>query len=158
MAQIIEALIPGGQANPGPPLGPALGPLGVNIREIVDNINKKTSEFNGMQIPVKIILDDKKDYVIEVGTPPTSALILKELNVEKGSGGDPNEIIGNLTIDQVIKITRMKQGNLLANSFKSAAKEIIGSCVPMGITVEDMDPRQAQEAIDAGKFDDKIEN
>jgi large subunit ribosomal protein L11 len=158
MAQTIEALIPGGQANPGPPLGPALGPLGVNIKEIVDNINKKTSEFNGMQIPVKIILDNKKNYIIEVGTPPTSALILKELNLEKGSGENPNEIIGNLTIDQVIKITRMKQGSLLANSLKSAVKEIIGSCVPMGITVEDMYPKQAQKAIDAGKFDDKIEN
>lgn len=73
MGDVIEALIPGGQANPGPPLGPALGPLGVNIKEIVDSINEKTADFNGMQVPIKIIFDDKKNYNIEIGTPPTSA-------------------------------------------------------------------------------------
>ncbi|TKY91218.1 MAG: 50S ribosomal protein L11, partial [Candidatus Methanomarinus sp.] len=84
MGQTVEALIPGGHANPGPPLGPALGPMGVNIKEIVDKINEKTADFNGMQVPVKIIFDDNKDYTITIGTPPTSALILKELNLEKG--------------------------------------------------------------------------
>jgi large subunit ribosomal protein L11 len=77
MGDVIEALVPGGQANPGPPLGPALGPLGVNIKEIVDSINEKTADFNGMQVPVKIIFDDKKNYTIEIGTPPTSALIVR---------------------------------------------------------------------------------
>ena len=75
MGEVVEALVPGGKANPGPPLGPALGPMGVNIKEIVDNINEKTADFNGMQVPVKIIFDDKKNYTIEIGTPPTSALI-----------------------------------------------------------------------------------
>ncbi|MEA3293406.1 MAG: 50S ribosomal protein L11 [Euryarchaeota archaeon] len=158
MGQTVEALIPGGQANPGPPLGPALGPMGVNIKEIVDKINEKTADFNGMQVPVKIVFDDNKDYTITIGTPPTSALILKELNLEKGTSDNKEEIVGNLTIDQAIKVARMKQDNLLANTFKSAVKEIIGSCVPMGVTVEDMDPRQAQEAIDNGKYDDLFES
>ncbi|MCK4928194.1 MAG: 50S ribosomal protein L11 [Methanosarcinales archaeon] len=157
MGEVVEALIPGGQANPGPPLGPALGPMGVNIKEIVDNINEKTADFNGMQVPVKIIFDDKKNYTIEIGTPPTSALILKEIGVEKGSGNAGTELVGNLTIEQAAKVARMKRDSLLASDFKSAVNEIVGSCVPMGVTVEDMDPREAQKAVKNGDFDDRLE-
>ena len=157
MGEVVEALIPGGQANPGPPLGPALGPMGVNIKEIVDNINEKTADFNGMQVPVKIIFDDKMNYTIEIGTPPTSALILKEIGVEKGSGNAGTELVGNLTIEQAAKVARMKRDSLLASDFKSAVNEIVGSCVPMGVTVEDMDPREAQKAVKNGDFDDRLE-
>ena len=156
MGQVVEALVPGGHANPGPPLGPALGPLGVNIKEIVESINEKTADFNGMQVPVKLIFDDKKNYTIEIGTPPTSALILKELGLEKGSGQSGTETVGNLTIEQASKVARMKLDGLLASDFKSAVNEIIGSCVPMGVTVEDMDPREAQKAVKAGTFDDRL--
>ncbi|MBE0524213.1 MAG: 50S ribosomal protein L11 [Methanosarcinales archaeon] len=156
MGQVVEALVPGGHANPGPPLGPALGPLGVNIKEIVESINEKTADFNGMQVPVKLIFDDKKNYTIEIGTPPTSALILKELGLEKGSGQSGTETVGNLTIEQASKVARMKRDGLLASDFKSAVNEIIGSCVPMGVTVEDMDPREAQKAVKAGTFDDRL--
>lgn len=157
MGQVIEALVPGGQANPGPPLGPALGPMGVNIKEIVDSINEKTADFNGMQVPVKLIFDDNKNYTIEIGTPPTSALILKELNLEKGSGNAGTENVGNLTVEQAAKVARMKRGNLLASNFKAAVNEVIGTCVPMGVTVEEMDPRETQKAILEGRFDDRLE-
>ncbi|MBI3035213.1 50S ribosomal protein L11, partial [Candidatus Woesearchaeota archaeon] len=76
--QTVEALVEGGKATAAPPLGPALGPLGVNIGQIVSDINKKTSVFNGMQVPVKVIVNmDTKKFEISVGTPPASALILK---------------------------------------------------------------------------------
>jgi large subunit ribosomal protein L11 len=156
MGEVVEALVPGGKANPGPPLGPALGPMGVNIKEIVDNINEKTADFNGMQVPVKIIFDDKKNYTIEIGTPPTSALILKEVGLEKGSGTAGTETVGNLTIEQAAKVARMKRDSLLATDFKSAVNEIIGSCVPMGVTVEDMDPRETQKAVKNGDFDGRL--
>ncbi|MDF1557026.1 MAG: 50S ribosomal protein L11 [ANME-2 cluster archaeon] len=158
MGVVVEALVPGGQANPGPPLGPALGPMGVNIKEIVDSINEKTADFNGMQVPVKIIFDSKKNYTIEIGTPPTSALILKELGLEKGSGNAGTETVGNVTIEQAAKVARMKRDGLLATNFKSAVSEIIGTCVPMGVTVEDMDPREAQKAVKNGDFDDRLES
>jgi large subunit ribosomal protein L11 len=156
MGQVVEALVPGGHANPGPPLGPALGPLGVNIKKIVDTINEKTADLNGMQVPVKIIFDDKNNYSIEIGTPPTSALILKEMGLEKGSGTAGTETIGNLTIEQIIKVAKMKRDSLLASNFKSAVNEIIGSCVPMGVTVENMDPREAQKSVKTGTFDDRL--
>lgn len=156
MGEVVEALVPGGKANPGPPLGPALGPMGVNIKEIVDKINERTADFNGMQVPVKIIFDAKKNYTIEVGTPPTSALILKELGLEKGSGHAGTEFVGNMTIEQASKVARMKRDSLLATDFRSAVNEIIGSCVPMGVTVEDLDPREAQKAVKNGDFDDRL--
>ena len=85
MPETIEALVDGGKASAGPPLGPALGPLGVNIGAIVGEINNKTKNFDGMKVPVKIIVDEKtKEFTITIGTPPTSALILKELGIEKG--------------------------------------------------------------------------
>lgn len=153
MVSVVEALVSGGHANPGPPLGPALGPLGVNIKEIVDRINAETAAFDGMQVPVKVIVDDRKRFTIQVGTPPTSALVKKELGVEKGSGTPNTKTIGNLTIQQVIKIAKMKRGDSLAKSFKNVVKEVIGSCVTLGITVEGLKPRDAQKAIDEGKFD-----
>lgn len=156
MGQVVEALVAGGQANPGPPLGPALGPLGVNIKGIVDAINEKTKEFKGMQVPVKIIIDNQKNFTIEIGTPPTSALLLKELGIEKGSGHAGTEIVGNLTIEQIAKVARMKSDSFLAKQFISAVKEVMGTCVTMGVTIEGLDPRQAQQAVVAGKFNDRL--
>ena len=154
----IEALVPGGQATAGPPLGPALGPLGVNVMAIVNRINELTKDFGGMKVPVKIIVDvDTKEFEVEVGTPTTSALIVKELGIEKGSGDPGEQKVGNLTIQQVIKIAKMKRQELLAKSLKKAAKEVLGSCVSMGVTVEDKDPREVQREIDEGKYDELFE-
>jgi len=154
----IEALVPGGQATAGPPLGPALGPLGVNVMAIVNKINELTKDFGGMKVPVKIIVDvDTKEFEVEVGTPTTSALIVKELGIEKGSGDPSKQKVGNLTIQQVIKIAKMKSSELLAKNLKKAAKEILGSCVSIGVTVEGKDPREVQREIDEGKYDEIFE-
>jgi len=151
----IDALVPGGQATAGPPLGPALGPLGVNVMAIVNRINELTKDFAGMKVPVKITVDvETKEFEVEVGTPTTSALIVKELGIEKGSGDPGKQKVGNLTIQQVIKIAKMKRSELLAKSLKKAAKEILGSCVSMGVTVEGKDPREVQREIDEGKYDE----
>ena len=156
MSSVVEALVPGGKANPGPPLGPALGPLGVNIKEVVDAINEKTKDYNGMQVPVKVIVDDKKNVEIEVGTPPTSALIKQEVGIEKGSGEPNLNTVGNITIPQLAKVARMKKDGLLSYSLKAAVKEVIGTCVPLGVTAEGMKPQECQKAIDEGKFDDAL--
>lgn len=158
MTSIVEALVPGGKANPGPPLGPALGPLGVNIKEVVEKINEKTRDYNGMQVPVKVIVDDKKNVEIEVGTPPTSALVMQEAGLQKGSGNAGSEVVGNLNIQQVAKIARMKKDDILSYDLKAAMKEVMGTCVPMGVTVEEMEPRESQKALDEGKFDDVLAN
>ncbi len=157
MADTVEVLVEGGRATPGQPLGPALGPLGVNIPKIVAEINNKTKAFDGMKVPVKIIIDSKtKNFDIKVGTPPTSSLISKELGVEKGSGSPKASKIGNLSIDQLIKIAEMKGDSLMGKDLKMKVLEVIGTCTSMGATIEGMEPKAARDAILAGKFDQQL--
>jgi large subunit ribosomal protein L11 len=159
MADTIEALVEGGKASAGPPLGPALGPLGVNIMQIINTINEKTKQFDGMKVPVKVIVDPKtKKFEVEVGTPPASSLIVKELGIEKGSGAAGSHKVGNLTVDQAIKVAKMKSDNLLGKGLKQKTKEVIGTCVSMGITVEGKKPQEIQKAIDEGKYDSKFQS
>ncbi len=150
----VEALLSGGEANAGPPLGPALGPLGVNVLQIVNRINELTAAYAGMKVPVKVIVDvDTKGFEVEIGTPTTSALIVKELGIEKGSGNPKTEKAGNLTIEQVAKIAQMKRPGSYALSDSSAAKEVLGTCVSMGITIDGKDPREIQKEVSEGKWD-----
>lgn len=154
MVSVVEILVPGGKATPGPPLGPALGPLGVNIKKVVDEINEKTKQYNGMQVPVKVIVDEKKNISIETGTPPTSALIMQEAGIEKGSGKPNSELKGNITLEKAIKIAHMKKQDMLSYELKNAVKEVLGTCVTLGVTVEGKKPREVQQAIDKGEFDE----
>lgn len=153
--KVIELLVAGGQANAGPPLGPALGPIGVNVMMIVNKINELTKDYAGMKVPVKVIVDpETKEFEVTIGTPTTSALIVSELKIEKGSGTPHSAKVGNLTLEQVIRIAKMKRPELLAKDLKDAAKEVLGSCVSMGVTAEGKDPREVQKEIDAGKYDE----
>jgi large subunit ribosomal protein L11 len=152
--KVVEALVSGGQATAGPPLGPALGPLGVNVLAIVNKINEITKTYSGMKVPVKITVDpETKEFEVNVGTPTTSALIVSELGVEKGSKAPKTEKIGNLSMEQVVRIAKVKGTELLAKNSKAAVKEVLGSCVSMGVTVENKDPREVQKEIDEGKYD-----
>ena len=156
--KVIEALLSGGQATAGPPLGPALGPLGVNVLAIVNKINEVTKDFAGMKVPVKITVDtETKEFEVTVGTPTTSALIVSELKIEKGSGTPKTEKIGDLTMEQLIRIAKAKRTEVLARNLKASVKEILGSCVSMGVTVEDKDPKDVQKEIDQGKYDELLE-
>lgn len=151
----VEILIEGGKATPGPPLGPAIGPLGINMMQVVEQINSKTSDFAGMKVPVKIIVDSStKEFEIEIGTPPTTALIMDELKIEKGSQDPGMDKVADLSVEQALKIARMKFDSLLANDYKHGAKEVMGTCVSMGITVDGKDPREAQKEVDQGTYDD----
>lgn len=153
--QVVDLLVSGGEATAGPSLGPALGPLGVNILAIVNRINELTKDYAGMKVPVKVEVDpETKEFEVSVGTPTTSALIIKTLKVEKGSGTPNTEKAGNLTMEEVIRIANLKRSEFLATTLKAASKEIIGSCVSIGVTVEGKDPREVQREIDEGKYDE----
>ncbi len=210
--KIVNALVDGGKATPAPPLGPSLAQFKVNIGKVIQDINEKTKDYEGMKVPVKIIIDDAtKEYKIEIGTPPVSSLIRKELGlkkiaaekkeeeaegekVEKGEKKterkkevkeekeeeatpeetdkekqeegtkeekeeeEPKErvIVGNLTVDQCVKIAKMKRETLLAKNMKGAVKEIVAACVSMPITVENKNPKEVLKEIDEGKYDSKI--
>jgi large subunit ribosomal protein L11 len=152
MVNVIEILVPGGKASPGPPIGPALGPLGINIKSVVDEINEKTASYNGMQVPVKVTVDDKKNVSLEIGIPPASALILIEAGIEKGSSG--GDTVGNISVAQAIKIAKLKQSDSLSYELKNTVKEILGTCVSVGVTVDERPAKDLQRAIDAGEYAD----
>ena len=154
----VEALVSGGKATAGPPLGPMLGPLGVNIVSIINKINELTSDFSGVKVPVTVTVDvDTKSFEVTVGTPPTVALIVKELGIEKGSGNPKTEKVGNITMEQVKKIAKISMTKSYAKTLKSSMKEVIGTCLSLGVTVEDMEPKEAQKEIDQGKYDNIIQ-
>ena len=153
MAEKLDVLVDGGKATPGPPLGPALGPMGVNVIQVVNAINEKTKAFTGMKVPVTLIVDPKtKAFEIKVGTPPVSALILKELGIEKGSGSPKATKVGNLKVEQVQKIAEMKKDSMLGKDKKSRFREVVGTCVSMGVTVDGKDPKQVLKDLDKGEY------
>jgi large subunit ribosomal protein L11 len=153
----VDVLIEGGKATAAPPLGPALGPLGVNIGQVVADINKKTESFKGMQVPVKVTVDsDTKDFEITIGTPPASALIKKEADIQKGASNPKTEKVADLSIEQIIKIAKMKEDNLLGKNLKQKIKEIVGTCQAMGVLVEGVPAHDAIGEINNGKFDEEI--
>lgn len=130
--ETIESLVEGGKASAAPPLGPALGPLGVPIPKIIDEINRKTKALAGMKVPVKIIVNtDTKEFEIEVGTPPITALIKKELGLDKGSSEAGKVRAGNLKEDQVKKIAESKFGS----ADPRYVSQVRGTARSMGITI-----------------------
>ncbi len=154
MPEVLEVLVEGGKASSGPPVGPALGPMGLNIMQVVAEINEKTKAFEGMKVPVKLVIDTKtKTYEISVGTPPTSALILKELGIEKGGKDQRQDKVGNLTMDQAKRIAMIKKDSVLGVNLREKVKEVVGTCISMGVTVEGKDPREVQQDINDGVYD-----
>ena len=152
--KIVNALVSGGEASAGPPLGPALGPLGINILQVVNTINEKTKDFPGMKVPVKVEVDQEtKKFSVEVGVPPTAALIFKESGINKGSGTAGTNFVGNVSMQSIVKIAKMKLDVSYAPDVKSIAKEIIGSCLSLGIKVEDKVAKEVYADVSAGKYD-----
>ncbi len=150
----ISALVNGGEASAGPPLGPALGPLGVNVLQVVNTINEKTKDFPGMKVPVKVEVDpDTKKFTVEVGIPPTTALIAKEAGITKGSGTAGKDYAGEISMESIVKIAKMKIDKSYAIEIKSASKEIIGSCVSSGVKVEGKPAKEIYSDVNAGKYD-----
>ena len=131
----VSALVSGGEANAGPPLGPAMGPMGVNVLQVVNTINEKTKDFPGMKVPVKVEVDtETKKFTVEVGIPPTAALVAKEAGIIKGSGTSGTTYAGDL-------------------SMVSAVKEVLGSCVSMGVKVEGKPAKEVYAEISSGNHD-----
>ncbi|MEM4152918.1 MAG: 50S ribosomal protein L11 [Candidatus Pacearchaeota archaeon] len=153
----IKLLVEGGEMKPTPALSQKIGPLGLNLGKIISDVNKATSSFKGIKVPVILDIDTKtKNFTVKTLTPPTSELLKKELNLEKGSQM-PNKIkVANIPIETVIKIAKIKHEDMLTESFKAAVKSVLGSCVSLGILVESKDPKQVTEEVDRGIYDEII--
>ena len=152
--KIVSALVTGGEASAGPPLGPALGPLGINVLQVVNTINDKTKDFAGMKVPVKVEVDSEtKKFTVEVGVPPTTALIAKEAGITKGSGTSGKDYVGNISMESIVKIARMKIDVSYAIDLKNTSKEIVGSCISSGVRIENKPAKEIYADIDKGQFD-----
>lgn len=156
-AQKISSLVTGGSASAGPPLGPALGPMGVNIMEVIKAINEKTKDFEGMKVPVTVsVFPDTKKWEIEIGIPSAAALVLKEAGLQKGSGTSGTDWVGDIEMDTVVKVAKTKLDKSYASSIKSVSKEIIGTCLCLGIKIEGKSPKEITAEINDGKWDEKL--
>ena len=154
---IIKLLVDGGEMKPGPIVGQKLGPIGINIGSVISEVNKATSEFKGTKVPVSLDIDPKtKKFKVEVSSPPTSELLKKELGIESGSGDHKKNKVGNISIETVIKVAKVKFSNMLAKEFKSAVKSVVGSCVSLGILVENKLGTEIEHDIVSGVFDKEI--
>jgi large subunit ribosomal protein L11 len=153
MAEVtITGLVEGGKATGGPPLGPALGPLGVPVNDIIKEINEKTKSFEGLKISVKVIVDNTtKKFRVEVGSPSTSALILKEVGAQTGAK-TKEESIGNISIEQAKKIAKAKELTMYGGSLAARVKQVLGTCKSMGVKCENEDPKIIIKKISSGEI------
>ena len=152
MEKTIDAIVEGGKATAGPPLGPALGPLGINAGQVVAKINEATKDFQGMKVPVKVIVNtETKEFRVEVGSPPTAEIIKKEIGIEKGAG-TREAPAGDVSLEKLVKVAKTKS-NSLGKDLKNSLKEVVGTCVSMGVTVNGKNPKEVIKEIDRGEHD-----
>ena len=154
---IVKLLVDGGEMKPGPAIAQKLGPMGINMGKVMQEVNKATSEFKGIKVPVNLDVDPKtKNFKIEVFSPPTSELLKKELGLEKGTSDHKANKIGNCSIELIIKVAKVKFPNMLAKEFKSAVKSVIGSCTTLGVLTENKVAKDITEDINNGIYDKEI--
>jgi large subunit ribosomal protein L11 len=131
----IKLQIPGGQANPAPPVGPALGQHGLNIMEFCKAFNDRTKDQQGMILPVVISVYEDRSYTFIIKTPPAAVLIKKALKLEKGSGEPNKEKVGMIKKSQLEEIAKIKMPDLNANDINAAINIIAGTAKTMGVEI-----------------------
>ncbi|WP_035425220.1 50S ribosomal protein L11 [Atopobium fossor] len=135
VVKFIKLQIPAGQANPAPPVGPALGAAQVNIMQFCQAFNAETKDKAGDIIPVEISVYEDRSFSFVCKTPPAAKLIIKELGIKGGSGVPQRDKVGQLTQDQLRKIAEIKMPDLNANDVEAAMKIVAGTARSMGVTI-----------------------
>jgi large subunit ribosomal protein L11 len=154
---IVKLLVEGGAMKPGPAISQQLGPAGINLGQVISKVNEATANFKGLKVPVELDVNTKtKDFKIKVSSPPVSELMKKEIKLDKGSGLQAKEKVGNVSIEQVISVAKTKLPNMLCRDLKTAVKTVVGTCVSMGLLVENKNATDIVEDIDKGKYDKEI--
>lgn len=154
---IIKLLAEGGAMKPGPALSQKLGPAGIPINQVIQKINEATSDFPGLKVPVELDIDVKtKKFEVKIFSPPVSELLKKELGIAKGSGSQLKNLVGNASIEQIISVAKTKMQNLLCKDLKSSVKVVVGTCVSLGVLIENKPAKEIEKDIEAGKYDKEI--
>jgi len=141
--KVVNLIVEAGNVTPAPPVGPALAPFGLNLGNVVKVINEKTKDFKGLKVPIKVIIDPStKQFEVEVGLPTTAELIKKAAGIEKGSSTPGKQAVGNISFEKLKEIAEMKFRSSKARTLENFIKEVIGTCVSMGISIDGKDPKQ----------------
>ncbi len=155
----IKLLIDGGAMKPGPALSQKLGPAGIPVNQVIQKVNEATKAFQGIQVPVELNVDPStKSFEVKVFSPPVAGLLKKELGIEKGSGLQKKSKVANASIEQIISIAQTKFPNLLCKDLKSAVKTLVGTCVSLGILIENKPAVEVEQEIEEGKYDKEIKS
>lgn len=154
---IVKLIVDGGDMKPGPAVAQQIGPLGINMGKVIADVNAATQGFKGTKVPVEVDVDAKtKTYKIKVFSPPVAELIKKELSLESGSGAAGSVMVGNISVERLIDIAKTKRSNLLAKDMKSALKLVVGTCVSLGVLVDNKLAKDIEKDIDSGVYDKEI--
>lgn len=154
---IIKLLVEGGNMKPSPAVSQKLGPLGINIGKVIAEVNKATSQYKGLKVPVELDINPAtKEFTVKALTPPVSELLKKELGLDKASMMPKAIYAGNISMEQVINIAKTKQEQINANSLKAAVKTVLGTCLSSGILVESKNAKEVLEEVDKGVYDTLI--
>ena len=154
----IKLLTEGGNLSPGPALSQKLGPIGLNMNQVIQEVNKSTNDFKGLKVPVELDINPStKEFEVKVFSPPVSELLKKELGIEKGSGAQKKIQVANASIEQIISVTKTKLPDMLSKDLKAALKTVVGTCTALGILIENKSPSEIQEEIEQGKYDKEIQ-
>ncbi|MBM3232694.1 50S ribosomal protein L11 [Candidatus Pacearchaeota archaeon] len=154
---IVKLIVDGGDMKPGPAVAQQIGPLGINMGKVIADVNAATSGFKGTKVPVEVDVDPKtKNYKIKVFSPPTAELIKKELGLDKGSGAAGAYKVGNIAFERIVDIAKTKQSGLLAKDLRNAIKLIVGTCVSLGVLIDNKPAKDIEKDIDSGVYDKEI--
>lgn len=154
----IKILAEGGAMKPGPALSQKLGPAGINLNEVISKVNEATQGFKGLKVPVELEVDlGTKEFEIKVSSPPMSELVKRELGIEKGSGTQKKMQVANASIEQIISVAKTKLPGLLAKDLKAAVKLVVGTCVSLGVLIENKPSVDVAKEVEAGIYDKEIQ-
>jgi len=153
----IKLLVEGGNMEPGPVLSQKLGPVGININQVIQKVNDSTKNFKGLKVPIELDVDPStKSFEITVFSPPVSELLKKEFGIAKGSGMHKKITMYNASIEQIIAVAKTKLPNMLSKNLKTAVKTVVGTCGSLGVLIENKTAVEIEKDIESGKYDEEI--
>ena len=155
--KVIRSKVQGGKASPSPPLGPSISQYGLSVNEVINKINELTKKFEGLEVTVNIYVNtETKEYRVEVKSPTTTSLLLKLAGASSPSGDPAHQKVGDLSLEDIVKVAIMKKNGLTAKSLKAAVKTILSSAATIGITVNGKEAKDVVREVEDGMHDELL--
>jgi large subunit ribosomal protein L11 len=154
----IKLMIEGGKASTTPAMAQTLGPLKMDMQGILKDVNEKTMTYKGLKVPVELDVNEKeKTYDITVKSPPASELIKNEIGIKTGSGEPEKKKVGNISVEQLIKVAKMKMESLFSEDLRASMRAVAGTCNSVGVLIEGNISSKFNELLAEGKYDNIID-